>query len=91
MAMGHDITQLSYVGVVGVWDPPRVGVAESVRVLQESGVEIKMITGDAMETGEAIGVWHVHLILTIRCVTHCYILLHHIDVVTSCYMCMYVY
>ncbi len=55
MAMGHDLSQLSFVGVVGMWDPPRVGVEEAVLVLQRSGVDVKMITGDSRETGEAIG------------------------------------
>ena len=41
--------------MMGMWDPPRVGVASSVRQLMDGGVEVKMITGDAKETAESIG------------------------------------
>ena len=55
MATGRDLSQLSFVGMVGIWDPPREGVEEAVQVLQQSGVDVKMIAGDSWETGEAIG------------------------------------
>ena len=57
MAMGRDLLQLSFVGMVGMWDPPRVGVERAVSVLQESAVAVKMITGDSRETGQAIGTY----------------------------------
>lgn len=55
MATGPTLAQLSFVGLVGMWDPPRPGVGVAVSTLLESGVDVKMITGDARDTGEAIG------------------------------------
>ena len=55
MASGYELGQLAFVGVVGMWDPPRPGVLDSITTLLEGGVKIKMITGDARDTGEAIG------------------------------------
>ena len=54
MARGNSFTDLSYCGVVGILDPPRDGVSESIELLRKSGVEVKMITGDALETARAI-------------------------------------
>ena len=54
MACGRDLVQLSFIGLMGMWDPPREGVECSVGHLRGSGVSVKMITGDARETGEAI-------------------------------------
>ena len=55
MACGADLNQLSFVGLIGMWDPPRSGVKNAIAELLEGGVDVKMITGDAKETGEAIG------------------------------------
>lgn len=55
MATGPTLSQLSFVGLVGMWDPPRPGVGVAITTLLESGVSVKMITGDARDTGEAIG------------------------------------
>lgn len=55
MATGPQLSQLSFVGLVGMWDPPRPRVGMAVSILMESGVSVKMITGDARDTGEAIG------------------------------------
>lgn len=61
MATGLNLMQLSFVGLVGMWDPPRPGVGAAISTLQGSGVTVKMITGDARDTGEAIaqklGLW----------------------------------
>lgn len=54
MASGNNFNDLCYVGMVGIMDPPRDGVRESIEVLRKSGVEVKMITGDAAETARAI-------------------------------------
>ncbi|KAK3716112.1 hypothetical protein QZH41_019645, partial [Actinostola sp. cb2023] len=53
-ATGEDLQQLTFLGVVGLLDPPRPGVKEAVRTLQDSGVVVKMITGDARETAISI-------------------------------------
>uniref|UniRef100_A0A4X2M2L5 Calcium-transporting ATPase n=1 Tax=Vombatus ursinus TaxID=29139 RepID=A0A4X2M2L5_VOMUR len=55
LASGPELGKLTFLGLVGIIDPPRAGVEEAVRVLTESGVSVKMITGDALETALAIG------------------------------------
>ncbi|XP_037672025.1 calcium-transporting ATPase type 2C member 2 isoform X2 [Choloepus didactylus] len=55
LASGPELGKLTFLGLVGIIDPPRAGVKEAVRVLSESGVSMKMITGDALETALAIG------------------------------------
>jgi Ca2+-transporting ATPase len=55
MACGCDLNQLSFVGLVGMCDPPRPGVKAAIEELLSGEVDVKMITGDAKETGEAIG------------------------------------
>ena len=54
-AVGHDLGNMMFVGLMGMWDPPREGVALSVQQLLDGGVEVKMITGDAQETAESVG------------------------------------
>ena len=49
------MTELVFVGMVGIIDPLREGVRESVEILLSSGVGLKMVTGDAEETALAIG------------------------------------
>lgn len=55
LASGSEPGQLSFLGLVGIIDPPRTGVKEAVATLITSGVAIKMITGDSQETAVAIG------------------------------------
>ena len=55
LAMGTDLQQLSFLGIMGLLDPPRPGVREAVHTLLESGVHVKMLTGDARETALTIG------------------------------------
>uniref|UniRef100_A0A669QUY3 P-type Ca(2+) transporter n=1 Tax=Phasianus colchicus TaxID=9054 RepID=A0A669QUY3_PHACC len=54
LASGSELGKLTFLGLVGIIDPPRAGVKEAVQVLVESGVSVKMITGDALETAVAI-------------------------------------
>ncbi|XP_053467474.1 calcium-transporting ATPase type 2C member 1 isoform X2 [Ictalurus furcatus] len=53
-ASGAEMGSLTFLGLVGIIDPPRSGVKEAVSTLISSGVSIKMITGDAQETAVAI-------------------------------------
>jgi P-type Ca2+ transporter type 2C len=46
---------LTFAGLVGMNDPPRPGVARSIRRLMRGGVKVIMITGDAETTAVAIG------------------------------------
>lgn len=55
IAKGSSFQDLVYLGMVGITDPPRPLVRESIEVLQASGVRVKMVTGDAQETAIAIG------------------------------------
>ncbi|CAI8016880.1 Calcium-transporting ATPase type 2C member 1 [Geodia barretti] len=55
MAYGRDLNDLSFAGLMAMWDPPRENVRDAIANLHSSGVSVKMITGDAKETGEAIG------------------------------------
>ncbi|XP_066585292.1 calcium-transporting ATPase type 2C member 1 isoform X2 [Prorops nasuta] len=54
LARGSSLQDLIYVGLVGICDPPRPHVRESVTTLINSGVKVKMVTGDAKETAAAI-------------------------------------
>lgn len=48
-------SDLTFAGLVGMSDPPRPGVARSLRRLMRGGVKVIMITGDAETTALAIG------------------------------------
>lgn len=54
-ASGAQMGSLTFLGLVGIIDPPRSGVKEAVGTLMNSGVAIKMITGDSQETALSIG------------------------------------
>lgn len=54
LAYSTDGKKYTYVGMVGIVDPPRQGVLESIGSLYECGVKVKMITGDSKETAVAI-------------------------------------
>nr|XP_043890988.1 calcium-transporting ATPase type 2C member 1 isoform X1 [Solea senegalensis] len=53
-ASGSEVGNLTFLGLVGIIDPPRSGVKEAVAALISSGVAIKMITGDSQETAVSI-------------------------------------
>uniref|UniRef100_A0A671Q4S7 Calcium-transporting ATPase n=1 Tax=Sinocyclocheilus anshuiensis TaxID=1608454 RepID=A0A671Q4S7_9TELE len=53
-ASGSEMGALSFLGLVGIIDPPRAGVKEAVATLICSGVAVKMITGDSKETAVSI-------------------------------------
>lgn len=55
MASGADLQEMTFLGLVGILDPPREGVRESVETLQTTGVQVKMLTGDSEETAMAVG------------------------------------
>ncbi|KAL5021260.1 hypothetical protein ScPMuIL_000415 [Solemya velum] len=55
MAYGPKMDELVFVGMVGIIDPPRPGVRESIRMLISGGVNVKMLTGDSEETAKAVG------------------------------------
>ena len=46
--------EMVFLGVVGIQDPLRDGVADAVRVCQHAGVKVRMVTGDNLLTAKAI-------------------------------------
>lgn len=46
--------QMTIAGLVGMIDPPREEVAQSIKQLRQAGIKVKMITGDHPDTAKAI-------------------------------------
>jgi len=51
----EDIANLTLLGLQGMMDPPRPEVRDAIRVAQQAGITVKMITGDHALTAAAIG------------------------------------
>ncbi|TAN70311.1 MAG: calcium-translocating P-type ATPase, PMCA-type [Methylobacter sp.] len=48
------IRELSFVALVGLMDPPRAEAREAIKLCQQAGIAVKMITGDQKVTAFAI-------------------------------------
>ena len=48
------LKKYSFLGLIGMYDPPREEVPEALKVCQKAGVRVLMITGDHKKTAEAI-------------------------------------
>ncbi|KAL9552216.1 hypothetical protein MBANPS3_003883 [Mucor bainieri] len=48
------LEELTLIGIVGIMDPLRPGVVESVSAFRQAGVFVRMITGDNLNTAKAI-------------------------------------
>jgi Ca2+-transporting ATPase len=46
--------QLVLLGLVGLYDPPRPGVAQAIRACRQGGIKVTMVTGDYGLTAQAI-------------------------------------
>ncbi|MEZ6097688.1 MAG: HAD-IC family P-type ATPase [Pirellulaceae bacterium] len=46
---------LRFVGLIGMVDPPRDDIADSIEECQRAGMRVVMVTGDRPDTGQAIG------------------------------------
>lgn len=44
-----------FLGIVGIIDPPREEAISSIQSCKSAGIQVKMITGDHMDTAKAIG------------------------------------
>lgn len=47
-------SELNFVGLIGLYDPPRVETADAVRTCQRAGITVHMLTGDHIRTATAI-------------------------------------
>lgn len=53
-AWGEDENDLVFLGVAGIFDPPRPEVMESVRLCHDAGIHVIMVTGDHLVTARSI-------------------------------------
>jgi len=51
----YQLDNLIFTGFVGIRDPLREDVKESVEIARKAGIEVKMLTGDNINTAKAIG------------------------------------
>jgi Ca2+-transporting ATPase len=49
------LADLTFVGFVGMMDPPAPGVRETIRAFRDAGIRTVMITGDQQRTAQAVG------------------------------------
>ncbi len=54
MITEEDLSEVEFLGLVGIIDPPRKGVAEYIKQCESAGISVRMITGDNELTARAI-------------------------------------
>ena len=54
VASGSSLDELTFLGFLGIFDPPRPGVKEAIETLHNSGIQVKMVTGDSKATAQSI-------------------------------------
>jgi len=52
--MNFPSTRLTFIGFVGIYDPPRDGVDQAIEICQGAGIRVVMVTGDHPATAKAI-------------------------------------
>lgn len=50
-----DIRELTFLGLIGIVDPPRPEAIEAISRCKDAGIKVKMITGDHLVTARSIG------------------------------------
>eukprot|EP00002_Diphylleia_rotans_P003044 TRINITY_DN1202_c0_g2_i3.p1 TRINITY_DN1202_c0_g2~~TRINITY_DN1202_c0_g2_i3.p1 ORF type:complete len:748 (-),score=136.24 TRINITY_DN1202_c0_g2_i3:935-3178(-) len=55
LAYGQSTQDLTFLGLVGIIDPPRDGVYDAIRRARIGGIKVSMLTGDSEDTAKAIG------------------------------------
>ncbi len=53
-ARGEAETDIEWLGIVALWDPPRAEVRGAIEATQQAGIRVQMITGDHPATARAI-------------------------------------
>lgn len=53
-SQNFDLENLTFVGLVGMEDPPRPGVKEAITICKKAGIKVIMITGDQTLTAASI-------------------------------------
>jgi Ca2+-transporting ATPase len=48
------LNELTFIGLVGLMDPPRIEVNQAIKLCHQAGIAVKMITGDQKITAAAI-------------------------------------
>ncbi|MCH8553728.1 MAG: cation-transporting P-type ATPase [Schleiferiaceae bacterium] len=51
----RDLTELTFLGIAGLMDPPRDEVYDAIAQCKSAGIQVKMITGDHVLTAQSIG------------------------------------
>ena len=53
--LAPQVRQMTFLGLVGIADPPRPGVKEAIERCRDAGIRTLMLTGDQRVTAEAVG------------------------------------
>ena len=48
-------SELTFCGLTGMTDPPRLGVSEALEKCRDAGIRVVLITGDSQDTAESLG------------------------------------